>query len=82
MGASGSLIVKALDRKQEGRGFETWYGEILNLPNPSGRTRLLGFTQFLTEMSTENIKKKKLLESKVRPVRGADSLTTIYEPIV
>jgi hypothetical protein len=26
-------------------------------------------------------KKKKFLESKVRPVRGADNLTAIYEPI-
>jgi hypothetical protein len=36
-------------------------------------------------MSTGNIKKKKeimFLGSKVRPVRGADSLTAIYEPIV
>jgi hypothetical protein len=32
--------------------------------------------QPLTEMNIVNIKKK------VRPVRGADNLTTIYEPIV
>jgi hypothetical protein len=43
----------------------------------------MGFTQPLTEMSTGNIKKKKkFLESKVRPVRGADNLTAIYEMIV
>jgi hypothetical protein len=34
-----SLVVKALDYKLEGRGYETWGGEILKLPNSSGRTR-------------------------------------------
>jgi hypothetical protein len=33
-------------------------------------------------MSTGNIKKKMFLGSKVRLVRGADSLTAIYEPVV
>jgi hypothetical protein len=42
----------------------------------------LGFTQPLTEMSTGNIKKIVFWGSKVRPVRGADNLTAIYEPIV
>jgi hypothetical protein len=37
-------MVKALGYQLEGRGFETWWGEILNLPNPSGRTKALGFT--------------------------------------
>jgi hypothetical protein len=31
-------MVKALGYKPEGREFETRRGEILNLPNPSGRT--------------------------------------------
>jgi hypothetical protein len=35
-------MVKALGCKLEGRGFETRLGEILNLPNPSGRTRPWG----------------------------------------
>jgi hypothetical protein len=39
---TGSPAVKALGYKQEGRGFETWWGEILNLPNPSGYTRSWG----------------------------------------
>jgi hypothetical protein len=39
--ARGSLVVKALGYKQEGRGFESQC-EILNLPNPSGRTRPWG----------------------------------------
>jgi hypothetical protein len=40
--ARGSLVVKALRYKPEGRGFETQLNEILNLPNPSGRTRPRG----------------------------------------
>jgi hypothetical protein len=60
MGASGSLVFKALGYKQEGHGFETQWGEILNLPNPSGLTRPSGFIQPLSEISTGNIKKKKI----------------------
>jgi hypothetical protein len=41
-GVRGNLVVKALGYKPEGRGFETRWGEISNLPNLSGRTRLLG----------------------------------------
>jgi hypothetical protein len=37
-----SLVVKALGYKPEGRRFEYRWGEILNLPNPSGRTRPWG----------------------------------------
>jgi hypothetical protein len=33
-------------------------------------------------MSTGNIEKKMFLGSKVVPVRAADNLTAIYEPIV
>jgi hypothetical protein len=40
------------------------------------------FTQPLTEMSTRNIKIIMFLGSKVRPVRRADNLTAICEPIV
>jgi hypothetical protein len=40
--ARGSLVVKALGYKPEGRGFETRWGEILNLHNSSGRTRPWG----------------------------------------
>jgi hypothetical protein len=42
----------------------------------------LGFTQPLTEMSTSNIKLIMFLGSKARPVRRADNLTAIREPIV
>jgi hypothetical protein len=41
-GARGSLVVKTLDYKQKGRGFEIRGAEILNLPNPSGRTKPWG----------------------------------------
>jgi hypothetical protein len=41
-GARGSVVVKALCYKLEGRGFDTRWGEFLNLPNPSGRTRPWG----------------------------------------
>jgi hypothetical protein len=36
--------------------YSRW-GEILNLPNPSGHTIPWGFTQPPTEMSTRNTKK-------------------------
>jgi hypothetical protein len=42
---------------------------------------VLGFTQPLTEMSTRNIKIM-FLGSEVLPVREADNLAAIYEPIV
>jgi hypothetical protein len=38
-GACGSVVVKALYYKPEGRGFDTRRGDFLNLPNPSGLTR-------------------------------------------
>jgi hypothetical protein len=41
-GARGSVVVKALCNKLEGRGFDSRLGEFLNLPNPSGRTRPWG----------------------------------------
>jgi hypothetical protein len=42
------FVVKALGYKPEGRVFETWWGEILNLPYPSGRTRLVRGADNLT----------------------------------
>jgi hypothetical protein len=38
----GSVVVKALCYKPEGREFETWWGEFLNLPNPSTCSRHWG----------------------------------------
>jgi hypothetical protein len=37
-----SLVVKALGYKQKGHGFEARWGEVLNVPNPSGHTRPWG----------------------------------------
>jgi hypothetical protein len=76
-------MVKALGYKPEGRGFETRWGEILNLPNPSGSTRPWGLLSLEQKLVTETLRKIIIfLGSKVRPVRGADNLTAIYEPIV
>jgi hypothetical protein len=49
LGARSSIVVKALGYKPEGRRYETRWGEILNLHNPSSCTRLWG---------NRNIKKK------------------------
>jgi hypothetical protein len=49
MGARDSLVVKALGYKPEGRGFGTRWGEILNLPNPSGRSRPWGLLSLYQE---------------------------------
>jgi hypothetical protein len=42
VGACGSVVVKALCYKPEGRRFYTRQDEFLNLPNTSGRTRPWG----------------------------------------
>jgi hypothetical protein len=42
MEARGSVVVKALCYKPEGRGFDTRWGEFLNLLNPFVRTRPWG----------------------------------------
>jgi hypothetical protein len=41
-GARGSVMVKALFYKPEGRGFDIWWGEFLDLPNLSDRTKSWG----------------------------------------
>jgi hypothetical protein len=51
-----------------------------NLPNPSNHTMAPGSTQPLTEMSTRNLPWGG--GGKGRPVRKADNLTAICEPIV
>jgi hypothetical protein len=57
-GVRGSIVVKALCCKPEGRGFKSrLVGFFLNWPNPSGRIMALGSTQPLAEMSTRNLKK-------------------------
>jgi hypothetical protein len=68
------FLVEALCYKPEGRGFKSRWGGIFR---PSSRTIALVSTQPLTEMSTRN-----LPGGKGRPVRKADNLTAICEPIV
>jgi hypothetical protein len=51
--------------------------EFFNLPNPSSRTRALGPTEPLREMSTMNVP-----GGKGRSVWKADNLTAICEQIV
>jgi hypothetical protein len=52
---------------------------VINLPNPSGRTRPCGLLQQKCVPETE---RKKLIRSRARPFREADNLTAISEPIV
>jgi hypothetical protein len=78
----GSLVVKALRYKPEGRGFETQWGEriiSINIILPAALGP--GFTKPLTEMSTR-CRKIMFLGSRARPVRRADNLAAICEPIV
>jgi hypothetical protein len=75
-------VVKALGYKSEGCGFETRWAEILNLPNPSSRTGPSGLLSLWQKWIPEALKNIMFLGSKVQPVRGADNLTAICEPIV
>jgi hypothetical protein len=76
-----TIFVICCRYKPEGRGLEIRLGEILNLPNPSDRTRPWVYSASNRNKYRKH-KKIMLLGSKVRPVRGADKLTAIYEPIV
>jgi hypothetical protein len=80
-GARGSLVVKALGHKPEGRGFETPWAEILNLTNPSGRTRPWGLLSLLQKWVPETLQKIMFLGSNVRPVCRDDNIAAICEPI-
>jgi hypothetical protein len=55
--------------------------DFFNLPNPSTHTVALGSTQPLTEMSTRNLWGGGG-GGKGQPVRRADNLTAICEPLV
>jgi hypothetical protein len=67
----------ATSRKVSGSSPDEWI--IFSLPNPTSRTKVLGSTQSLTEMSTRNLPG---VWDKVRPARKAYNLTAICEPIV
>jgi hypothetical protein len=57
VGARGCVVVEDLCYKPESHGLCS--DEVdSNLPNPSGCTVAMGFTQPLTEMSTRNLKKE------------------------
>jgi hypothetical protein len=66
----------AASRKVAGSIPDEFIG-FFNWPNPSSCTMALGSTQPLTEMSTRN-----LTGGKGRRACKADSLTTLWEPIV
>jgi hypothetical protein len=74
-------VVKALDFKPEGSGFEARWSEILNLPNPSGHTRPWSSLSLQQKWERKTLKKK-FLWSTERPGRKAGNLTAICEPIV
>jgi hypothetical protein len=80
-----SVKVKASFYKAAGRGFETPRGEwiffFFSLCKPSSRTRPWSFTQSLIEMITRSKRIMSLL-SRSRPLRRADTLTAICEPLV
>jgi hypothetical protein len=73
----GSVVVKALCYKPQGRWFETRWGELISSIHLFLSAALgPGFTQPLAKMSTR-IRKIMFLENKARPVRSA-----VREPIV
>jgi hypothetical protein len=57
LGARGGAVVEALRYKPEGRGIDSrWCNwKIFLGHNLAGRTKALGSTQSLTEMSTRNV---------------------------
>jgi hypothetical protein len=67
----------ATSRKVEGSITDEVTG-FFNSPNPLSRTMALALAQPLKEMSTRNLPGR----GKGRPVRMADNLTNICEPIV
>jgi hypothetical protein len=69
-------LVEALCYNPEGSGFDSQF-DFFNLHNLSSRTIARGSIQPLKEMSARN-----LPGGKGRPVRKADKLTAICEPIV
>jgi hypothetical protein len=76
-GARGSVVVKALCCKPEGRGFKSQLVDFLNWPNPSGRTGP-GVDSASTRNEYQESLKIKKPGGKVRPARRADNLVAIY----
>jgi hypothetical protein len=80
--ARGNVVVKTLGYKPESRGFETRWGEILNLPNLPAALGPGVHSASNRNEYRKHWKKIMFLGSKVLSVRGADNLTAINEPIV
>jgi hypothetical protein len=81
MGGRGSAVVKALCYKPEDREFETQWDDFFSvyLILPVA----LGSVIHTASNRNEYQKQKRMLrESKVRPVRRADNVAAICEPIV
>jgi hypothetical protein len=78
--SDGSLVVKALGYKSEGRGFETRWSEIYLIFPATLDTGVYSISN--RNGYREHWKKIMFLGSKLRQVRGADNLTAICEPIV
>jgi hypothetical protein len=78
--ARGSVVIKALCYRPEGRGFDTRWGEFWNLNLQAALGP--GVYSVSNRNEYQNIKIIMFLESKLRRLRKADNLTAIYEPIV
>jgi hypothetical protein len=80
-GARGSVLVKALCYNPEGRGFEIHENEFFSiyliLPAAQGPE-----VHLTSNRNGYQKQKKMFLGSKVRPVRRANNLTAICEPII
>jgi hypothetical protein len=77
LGHAVAQVVEALCYEPKGSGFDFWYHFVLNLPNPSIRSRALGLILPLTEMSTRN-----LTGGKGRPESEADNFAVCEPPVL
>jgi hypothetical protein len=74
-----SAVVKALCYKPKGYKADE-LNVFFNLPNPSGRSRPWGSLSL--KRNEHQKQKNNVTESKVLPVRTAENLTVICEPVV
>jgi hypothetical protein len=79
-GIKCSVVVKALAYKSKVKGSKP--DEVKFKIYFSDRTRPCGSLSLWQKWVPETLKKIMFLGSKMRPVRGADNLTAIYESIV
>jgi hypothetical protein len=78
--ARGNVVVKALHHEQKSRGFQTNWGELI--VSISRVLPAAGGPGVYSATNRNEYQKQKVmfLESRARPVRKADNLTTIFEP--